>query len=217
MEHQTRGGHRLSIGRVPRQRIDSFAVELPAPEPPVHTVEVWGDISEEVPDYGDPGYQEKLAHYWLELGKRHVDLIAPAVKLPADVDLGELAELREIGLTVRSESDGVADFLRYVVADEDTREIVGLVLYQSTVTDRGMAEASARYNVTWNGQRLSALVTLGKSPGFYGPEFEARRAAQFANKEWEAFCELPGQEQSNIVAFYRLNASLAWLQAKEGK
>ena len=217
MDYKTRGGHLvISVGRVPRQRIDRFAVELPAPEPPTKAVEVWGEIQEEVPDYGDPGYQAALGRYWFELGKRHVDLIAPAVTLPPSADFGELTELREIGLGV-NDAGSVADFLRYVISDADLQAVVGLVLYQSTVTDRGLAEASARYNVTWDGRRLSALTTLGKSPGFYGPEFEARRAAQFVHREWEAFCELSGQEQSDIVAFYRLNASLAWLQSKEGK
>ena len=215
MEYTTRGGYLLDIGRIPRQMIDQFIADRPMPEPPTKTVEVWGDIPEEIPDYDDPGYQKKLNRYWLELGKQHVALIADAVTLPENVDFGELAELYEIGL-VTDKTGSVADFLRYVVCDDDAQEIASLVLYNSTVTDRGLWEASERYNVTWGGKRLTAFITLGKSAGMYGPEFEARRASQFSGKGWEAFCELPGMEQSAIVAFYRLNNSLAWLQAKEG-
>jgi len=211
--YTTETGVELRIGRIPRQSIDRFVAEHRPPEPPMITVETWAGDVEEMPDHDAPEYQRAMGQYWLRMGKEHVALIADAVTVLSDTRLSELAELREVGL-VTAESDSVADFLRYIVSDADTKEIVGVVLYNSTVTDRGLLEASVRFNVSWRGKRVSALSVLGDSPGRYGPEFEARRAAQFCGLPWRHFCKLGGPAQSSVVAFFRLNNSLAWLQSK---
>jgi hypothetical protein len=209
----TSAGVELRIDRIPRQRIDRFSAGHPIPEPPTIAVETWAGDTEDVPNPKDPDYQQELLQYWLEVGKQHVALIADAVTLADDVDLSELDELREIG--VGGSGNTVADFLRYTISDYDVQSVVEIVLYKSTVTTRGLMEASARYNVRWHKRKLDAFVILGKSRGAYGPEFEARRAAQFAHIKWAEFCELPGWEQSDIVAFLRLNSSLGYLQVKE--
>ena len=212
MNYTTSTGVELRLERIPRQRIDQFACGHPVPEPPMRKADVWGGVTEDVPDYNDPGYQADLMRYYLELGKLNVELIADAVTLVGDdVDLSELYELRDVGLG----SGSMSDFLRYTVSDEDVQNIVAEVLYQSTVTDRGLKEASTRYNVRWGGRQINAFIVLGKSKGSYGAEFEARRAAQFNFTKWKIFCEMYGAEQSDIVAFFRLSNSLAWLQSKE--
>lgn len=213
-EYVTETGVVLQIGRIPRQVIDRFVAEHPCPEPPMIAVETWAGDEEEVPNYEAPEYQQEMGQYWLELGKGHVVLIADAVTLPGNVDFSELAELMTFGLGSAGSPTG--NFLRYMATDNDVQAIVGQVLYNSTVTDRAMLEASARYNVTWHSRQLSALTVFGKSPGRYGVEFEARRAAQFSRMGWGCFCKLDGPEQSAVVAFFRLSNSLAWLQSKRG-
>lgn len=212
MRYVTSAGVELQIGRIPRQRIDRFAATNEMPEPPTKSVETWVD-TEEIPDYNDPDYQQELTQYYLGLGKQHVALIADAVTLTDGVDTSELDELQEIGLVTGGKT--VADFLRYTIGDNDVQAIVAAVFYKSTVTWRGLMEASARYNVRWGTRKLDAFVVLGKSKGGYGPEFEARLAAKFNGTKWEIFCEMDGAEQSDIVAFFRLSNSLGWLQSKE--
>jgi len=211
MEYVTSTGIKLQLGRIPRARIDRFVGMHQQPEPPTIAVETWADDTEDVPNYKDEGYQQELSRYYLDLGKQHVSLIADAVTLPDGVDFSEVDELQEIGLG----SGGVVDFLRYMLHDQDVQLVVGAVLYQSTVTDQGLAEASARYNVRWGKRKLDAFVIVGKSKGGYGAEFEARRAAQFGGIAWERFCEMDGPQQSDGVAFFRLSMTLDWLQSKE--
>lgn len=210
MEYTTSTGIKLQLGRIPRSRIDQVAGMRRPPEPPTVAVETWVD-TEDVPNYDDPDYQRELTQYYLSLGKEHVKLIGDAVTLPDGVELGEMAELQEVGLG----SGSVADFLRYKLPDGDVQKIVAQVLYQSTVTDRGLAEASARYNVRWGKRKLDTFVVVGKSKGSYGAEFEARRAAKFNGTAWGRFCEMDGARQSDIVAFFRLSMTLDWLQSKE--
>lgn len=214
MEYTTAEGHRLRIGRIPRARIDAFGATNPPPEPPTKTVEVWGGLPEKVPDTNDPDYQAALGRYYVEIGRENVKLIAPAVEL-IDVDLSEIAELGHAG--VDSLDNQVAAFLRYMVNDAEVQAIVEQALYNSTVTNRGLMEASQRYNVRWGGGLLTAFSVLGKSAGSYGAEFDARRAAQFNGTRWPEFCEMSGAEQSNVVAFFRLSNSLSWLQSKEAR
>lgn len=212
-EYVTAGGLRLEISRIPRQVIDDFlAGEMP-PEPPIREVEAWGGITEEVPVLDDPGYLAAMQQYYLQLGDGQIDLIAPAVGLPPDCGAVELEELRALGLA--EEGDGKADLLRYVVLanEEDLGNVTELVFYNSTVTERGIAEAKARFGVTWHKLPVAAWH-VPSSPAGYNLEFEARRVGREAGYKWGEFCKLSGPEQSAEVALQRLGSRLAWLESQ---
>jgi len=99
-------------------------------------------------------------------------------------------------------------------SDDDLAAVVELVMYQSTVTERGIAEAAQAFNVTWMEKPVLQWGISG-SYGRHGAPFEARKAAQFSQYNWHDFCTLPGPEQSAIVAFYRLSTRLEWLMAQQ--
>jgi len=211
-EYVTSAGLRLEVGRIPRRDIDRFIAERPPPEPPTRKVKAFGDVEEDVPVLDDPGYQRALFDYYVRFGHDQVDLIAGAVEVLGDVPLVELEELRELGL---ADGDGHADLLRHIVLgnDDDLGAVVELVMYQSTVTERGITEAARAFNVTFAGQDVMSWGVPGTA-GRYGALFEARKAAQFSRYNWHEFAELPGPEQSAAVAFYRLNARLEWLMSQ---
>lgn len=52
----------------------------------------------------------------------------------------------------------------------------------------------------------------------YSAEFEAREAARWAGYIWPAFCDLDGDEQSVVIAHYRVHHQIeAVLAAAEAK
>lgn len=213
-EYVTKSGVRLEVGRIPRQEIDAFTVAHPSPEPPTRRAVAFGDVEEDVPVWDAPEYQAKLFDYYVSLAHDQMALVAGAVEILDTPDLSsELAELREIGL---AQGDGHADLLRYVILgnDEDAAAVTGLVMYHSTVTERGIKEAKKAFCVTWAGQPVETWRVPG-TPGRYGSLFEARLAAKFSTYSWPVFCELSGPEQSAEVAFYRLSSRLDWLRSQK--
>lgn len=215
-EYVTRLGTKLEIGRVPRRQIDDFTLKYPPPEPPTREVEAFGGIAEEMPVLDDPAYLAQLLAYYVKLVDERIDLIAPAVEIAgprSDALLAELEDLRALSLV---EDDDWPAQLRFSVLadDKDLGAVVELVFYNSTVTERGIAEASRAMAVTWMGQPLEGWKTPG-TPGRYGQLFEARRAARHSEYTWEGFCGLTGPEQSAAVAFYRLSAKLDWLMSQK--
>jgi len=212
-EYVTKAGIRLEVERIPRQQIDNFTIDRPLPEPPTREVEVFGGDVEKVPILDDPEYRAALTNYYIELGCDKADLITEAIKILGDVDFAvDLEELRVLGL---AQGDGRADLMRYIILGnaEDLEKVIELVFYNSTVTDRGILEATQSFGVTWMGQPLAALIPP-KSNVMASRIFGDRQAAQWTHYNWEEFSELSGQEQSAIVAFYRLNMRLSWLGTK---
>jgi hypothetical protein len=209
MVYVTKSGVRLEIGRIPRRLIDEFVRDHPVPEPPMKQVEaeVFGGIKEEMPDTKDPEYLLEMRRYYLEVGYKQIDLIAPAVKILDEIGTAE--ELEFIGL-----SDNPADLLRSVVFDnqDDLTNVVEEVFYQSTVTQRGIEEAAKMFGVTWHGMPVD-LTKGPKSPAMYGSQFGDRKAAKEGGYNWREFIELSGPEQSAVVAHHRLSNRLDWLLA----
>lgn len=207
--YTTKSGVVLQIGRVARERIDRLATKHVLPEPPTRMVEVFGGIEEEIPILDDPDYLAAMQEYHLLLGQEQVALLADAVTF---AELDELDELRALGLI---EDD--ADLLQYVLADEaELAEVIGEVLYESTVTERGIAEANAAFAVTWHERPVEAWHVPG-TPGRYSAMYEARMAAQDSSYHWREFCAMGGSEQSTVVAFFRLKGRLEWLQMQAQK
>ena len=213
-EYVTTRGIRLEVGRLPRRAVDEFLAKHPMPEPPTRTVQAFGDIEEEVEDYDAPGYRSAILDYYVWLMRDQVSLIAPAIEVLDDVDLSEIKELQAIGLDI---GDDAVDLLRYIVLadDEDKGVVAEIVLYNSTVTVRGLREAGDRFRVTWRGRPVDVL-SPPRGPARAAQLFGDRQAALEAGYKWDEFCELPGPEQSEIAAFHRLSMRLTELTMKRG-
>lgn len=208
MEYTTRGGYLLHIGRIPRQRIDQFTVDHPMPEPPMRTVEVWGDISEEVPDYNDPEYQRIVIKYYDDTSVAQLKLIADAVQIISD-DYA-IDDLRTLGLAKTKTS-----LLTFLTQDTtELQSVVEEVFYQSTVTPRGVMEAAKLFGVKWHGRPVNPF-TIPKSGAIANAVYGDRVAARWNGYiDWNVFCELPGPRQSEIVALYRIDNRLQTLMSQ---
>ena len=208
-------GVRLNVGRVPRQRIDDFVSQHPEPDPPRKKaadlgIEVWGDPDEEVPDHTDAGYQEARREWELRFSHEMVGLLSTVVELAQgqpEVER-EIGEMRVLGLA----SGEATMLLLSSLGRDDLREIVELILYNSTVTLRGLVEAARSYNVRWRGRKV-AVAGKVSGPAQASSVFEARIAARWAHYRWSEFCELSGPEQSEVVALRRYENKLESLMA----
>lgn len=215
-EYTTGAGVRLRIGCLLRRKIDEFLSAEALPEPPTREAEAFGGIMEEIPVLDDPTYLAELQTYYARLGDEQIDLIAEAVEIVAmperEAALVEMEDLRAVGL---AEGDDRATWLRYIILadNEDLANVVGQVFYNSTVTERGIAEATQVFGVTWMGQPVSAWH-VPRVPGRYNQQFEDRKAQRHGRYTWREFCTLPGWEQSAEVAFYRLSMRLEWLMSQ---
>jgi len=213
-EWETLDGHILTLGRLDRREIDAFSADNAPPVPPTKTVETWaGD--EQAPDLDEPKYQAALGRYYRNLGKSQVELIAPAITLPRGVDFGALYELAESGLVEFPPGSNGSNvgYLLYVLDADDLETLVKIVFYNSTVTEKGIGDARARFGVKWMNESILAWGVPG-TPGAYNLEFEARRAARYNLVPWCEFCDLTGPEQSALVCFYRMDARLEYFQAE---
>lgn len=186
----------MELSRLPRLVIDDFSNDNQPPEPPKRKVQVFGGVEEEIDDLKDDRYLKAMQAYYLMMGDKMIDVIAPAVEIIDPVESRTIQELEELGINAHT----VAAQLRFLYLDDDDDfgRVTGLVWYLSTVTPRGLVEASNRFNVRWQGKQLSPF-----SGGFAGlkasAEFNQRRAALRQGYDWHRFCELTGPEQCRIV------------------
>lgn len=210
MNYTTEAGIRLAIGRVPRQDIDNLLARHPLPEPPTRPVTVWGDVTEDEPVWDDPTYQAALTNYWLRFGREQLTVVAPAVTIVSG-EQADLRELQEVGITG---SDPASQLRAGVLTTTaDLQAVVELVFYRSTVTQRGIDEATAAFRVLWLDKPVLAWKVPG-APAEYAPLYRDRQAARSAGYSWERFCQLPGPEQSTEVAFHLIENRLHWLMSK---
>ena len=175
----------------------------------------WGDVEEEIPILDDPAYRAEMMRYHLWLAKEQAAVISTAVE-PLDegrIDWTELFELESLGLEI---VDAHTGFLCYLLSDQDRATVTEQVLYQSTVTARGIAEAERAYAVKWLHKPVVAW-RVPSVPAELSLEFEARQVARLYGYSWPQFCELTGPEQSAVVCHYRLSNKLAWLEAEYAK
>lgn len=219
MRYVTATGFKLEIGRVDRRMIDRAVVALDKPQPPTVKasdlgIEVFGGIEEDVILHDNPDYQAALLAYYVKLAVRQFSILSAAVDIVEPSEWREqVEELKALGLA--GTDDVKASVLRYRVFEDqrDWDAVVGEVIYNSTVSPRGLAEARARYEVTWKGEPLSA-VGVPQSKATYSEEFEARKAAHHNELSWPEFCALSGPEQSAEVIFYRSMLVLSWLETR---
>ena len=211
-EYQTGNGYRLAVGRVPKATADEFLSRCAPPPPPTRRAVAFGGLVEELPDPTNPAYQHELAAYVLRLSEERFAFVAGAVRVLNFTGTTEVAELATLGLLTPQDQAGL---LRLVVLSNpaDLLAVLELICYQSTVTERGIQEAYARFNAQWAGQ--SALRWgIPHLPGSYSREYEDRRAARHSGLSFAEFCALPGPEQSAVVAFMRLEMRLEWLSSQ---
>lgn len=214
-----RGTH-ITIGRIPRQQIDTFIAENPQPSPPMRKaadlgIEVWGDPEATIEHVDDPEYVAEAQRWQLVFGRKMVNVFADAVDVPQDVEAQALAELEELNRAGIAAGSDRAEMLWSVLCDDsDMAEVVQLVLYESTVTVRGLLEAQRFYNVRWAGRPVPVMAKDRRWRATANSVFGDRLAARRDGKQWEVFCELSGPEQSKIVALYRLQDELTAIRLR---
>jgi hypothetical protein len=210
MRYTTRDGVAIEVGRVDRRCLDAIA--LPEPVPPTRKVETWGGEFEDVPVFDDPAYKAALLEYQLKLCREQTTVIAGGIAIE------NIEEARAAVVAIQeifgAQPDIKTAYLRYCANDYDRAFIVGLVLYQSTVTNRGIAEACTRFAYKWHEKPLEAWG-VPKSYGERGKLAVEWRAANRSGLTWEQFCALSGQEQSAHVAFWMLEDKLSYLVSSQ--
>jgi hypothetical protein len=216
VRYRTRSGYDVQIGRVQRRYIDEAVVRFERPQPPRAStgdlgIEVFGGIEEDVYLYDDPGYRRALYAYYVALASHEFSILSRAIEVEGVPD-DAIEELARLGL-IRGDDEHAA-LLRYEVLrdNEDWERAVEAVIYNSTVTERGIAEAAERFNAHWREEPLTSVSVPG-APAYYSPEYEARLAARHGLLSWPEFCNLDGPEQSSQVAFYRHSMMLQWLSS----
>lgn len=210
MIYTTEAGIRLEIGRIPRQDIDNLLARHPMPEPPTRKVIVWGDVEEDEPVWLDPTYQAALTGYWLAFSREQLSIVAPAVTIVS----GEVVNLRELEEAGIVSSDPASQLRAGVLtATADLQAVIEWVFYYSTVTQRGIDEATAAFRVLWMDKPVLAWKVPG-APAEYAPLYRDRQVARSGGYSWERFCQLPGPEQSAEVAFHLIENRLHWLMSK---
>ena len=205
MEYTTRDEIRLEVGRVERRLLD--AVHIPEPVPPSRVVETWGGVEEEIPDYKDKTYRRRLHDWHAKVWRARLHTISGALTFELNAEQrAELEAIRAIGL-----GDGTdTDYLRFMLSEYDQSMLVEIILYQSTVTPRGINEAVNRLDYTWRDKPV-LVWAASYTPGRRGELGVDMRAAFRSGLTWEHFCAMPGPEQSQHVAFWMLEDKLMWL------
>jgi hypothetical protein len=214
-------GTRLEIGRVDRRIVDNFVAENQEPEPPERKasemgIEIWGEPDQLLKDYKDADYQAARAEWNLKFGLEMFTLLAEAVRVPEQAAREAEIEARDLAALGIAADAGKPSLLANVLASsaDDLSEIVEIILYNSTVTIRGLVEAAQAYNVRWRGKKVPVVEPPSgplKCNGVLGD----RLAAQWAGyTHWDEFCELPGPEQSAIVALFRYKGKIEELFTK---
>jgi hypothetical protein len=206
MRYITRAGIVLEIRRIDRRLLDALAV--PEPQPPTRPVETWGGLVEQVPVYADPSYRAAMLEYQLRYARDLMNILATGITvLDEDRARGRLQALEEV---VGKQDNLALGFLRYGTTDIERAEIVELILYQSTVTQKAIDEASARFGYKWRGKPL-IMWRIPMSHGERGKLGVEWKAANRSGLTWAQFCDLSGPEQSQHVAFWMLEDKLAYL------
>lgn len=209
--YETTDGIELQIGALPRSAIDSFLSDNPPPMPSLVNVEAWGGITERIPDYANQEYVEKLQKYNILTEWAQIDLIAPVIVMGV-IDTGN----SELGDVVGAGAPNT--YLRNFVLGNhaDLTAVVDLVFYQSTVTQRAIDEAAATFAVYWQGKPVLAWQ-VPPTDGMRAQLYEDWQVCRYFGLQWGQFESQPGQMQSKMVAFYRIEKRLEWLQTKQAQ
>lgn len=216
----TSTGFTLTVSGISRRVIDAFLLYRKKPTPPLKTVLAYKGFKEKVPDYEDPVYQEEYIHYVTAMAMDKFYIVISAVTFDINpLENEQFLKLIELGVADTTNEQTIkSDFLRFVVFEKthDVVKVMEEILYLSTVTQKGIDEAGDLFDVTWLGKRVELFGVPGSKAKF-SSQYEDREAAQEYHVKWNQFVDLTGQEQSAIVAHYRLKRRLAWLDSQDRK
>lgn len=205
----------LQVSPVSRSLIDAYITDHPAPEPPLVEVQVFGGITEKVENKEDHAYLRALSDYNLRMAHEEFDMVAQAIKIthPGDWRADpRIHEMTRLGIHIPNRTE----YLRYIgIPDRvDLNEVLDALLYLSTVTPRGIREAEKSFAISWMGAPLDSHPNPPgdmKISGLY----QARIAARAMGYTWHQFRDLPGPDQSAIVAHYLCENKIRWLNDKK--
>lgn len=211
----TATGVALEIRGIARQQIDAYIAGNPAPEPPQVEVKVFGGAVELVDNPEDPAYAARLTTYHLEMAHKEFAMIAQAVTITSPTEWQadpRVTELAALGIDVTD----VTEYLRYIglAEDGDLGRVVDEMLYLSTVTQRGLAEAELAFGIIYQGVALSQHPNPPSDMNS-SALYQARLVATRMGYTWTEFCALPGPEQSAAVAQYQVGAKVQWLADRD--
>lgn len=214
MIYTTHNGVRLEITSIPRKDIDNFFQSHPYPEPPKREAIVIGGLKELVDDYDSPEYNKAVFAYNLKVAKEQMSLLVDGIKILDNwQEMPGFLELVQAGIAKHKRQD----FLTfYALNDNDISNVIDEIMYLSTVTERGIQEASKMFNVKWYSDDVMAWG-VRNTPASFSSLFEQREAANYEHISWQEFTTLSGKEQSAIVAHRRLKMRLESLLANERK
>lgn len=71
------------------------------------------------------------------------------------------------------------------------------------------------FAATFNGRSVFEYTGLPRSKIRYSSEFEWREAAHWRRKDWDEFLAMDGEEQSAIIAHYRVHHQIEAILANE--
>ena len=208
----TSSGVVLTIQAIDRRVLDAFQLQHPLPVPPTKEVTLYGGFKDTIEDVDDPEYLHALTVYRLALATDQIAALLPGIQVVGEyADYPLYGELVDIGIIT---PDNKLDFINHVAltSDTDIDAVVGEVLYLSTTTERGITEARTLFSATWYSLPLENVKTKHTPAGF-SRYYEDREAARFGFYNWDAFCALPGPEQSAVVAHFRTARTLEYHNA----
>lgn len=191
----------FDVSRVSRTELDSIFTE-PLPIPPTKKVMIWGGVLEDSYLFDDPTYIEAMSNYNRIVYNKERELFYSAISYDKDVALSKVdRELYEL----------TGDMLVSLLSDEQILELFELVMYQSTVTMKGLEKASNMFNVRKYDTPVYG-IKFPDSEVSYSAQFRDRLVAKDLGYTWTEFCLLDGQEQSNLVMVYVTNSILHYLE-----
>jgi hypothetical protein len=177
-------------------------------------VPIFGGMTEQVEDREDPAYQRQYRAWLLKIRDHQIRVIALGVKVIDPEDWQEHPDF--VDLCRLNVTDGsLGSFLRFVALqdEQDAERVLLDLMYHSTTTERGVQEALNTYDATWANVPVMRL-RVPRLPCSYSSVFEAREAARFGQMAWSEFCDLPGPQQSAILAHYRVSMRIQALSAQ---
>lgn len=216
VEYVTNDGSKLRVGRVDRRLLDDLELPMKRPEPPTREVVVWDGSTEHVKITDDQKYLDQLALYYMELRKHQFGVVETAVEImetpQIHADADEQEALRAIGVV--GELSALERVLGKATNRESAREIIELIFFNSTVTERGIERANNKIGAKWEGLPVSSYRLKPQFPINVSQYYIDRVAASHYGFKWNEFCDLWGYEQAEYVALYLTENALEYMKYK---
>ncbi len=194
----------FDIGRVARHKLDHLFIK-PKPLPPTRKVTIWGGVEEDEFVYDDPTYVDAIGKYRRSIYAEEQQLFNSAIMFDYAKAL-TVVDLELLALT--------DNMLVSLLSKDDINILYDEVMYNSTVTDRGLGNAFNMFNVRRYGEPIKQ-IKLPNNPVEYSIQFRDMSVAKELGYTWKEFSELSGQEQSDLVMYSTLSSLLTYLEANK--